>query len=217
MPPTEIPPLVYAGYSESISAFGAEPTADGIDIVLTCDRASSDPTIDGGTIVFGTGTPPTVEDPTLWWPGENPHASGASAQLISGFVYQLFDIQYDHGQRLQFKIKTAEAYAGWCEAQTPILQPEGMSVDYSCIPYKDGGLDCSGGDYSACVTTYPDQPDLTLSHDMWAMCGSDICACTADGCSANLDATLSFDLRFEEDGDQLNDVLEGTYLTQVRE
>ncbi len=216
--PMEVPPQVYSGYSESIAAFGAPDSPDGLDdIVLTYSQVSSeDPTIDGGTIVFGTGNPPPVEDPTAWWPGEDPLGSGASLQLISGYVYPLFNIRKAEG-RFQFDIKPAEAYADWCEAQTSIPQPEGTSEPYSCIPYKDGGLDCSGGDYSACVTNYPDQPDVTLSHALWAMCGSNICTCTADGCAANLEETMSFDLRYEEDIEQLNDVSGGTYLTRVVE
>ncbi len=214
----EVPPQVYRGYSESLSAFGAPDSPDGLeDIVLTYSQVSSDdPTIDGGTIVFGTGTPPPVEDSTLWWPGEDPLGSGASLQLISGFVYPLFNIQKADG-RFQFDIKPAEAYADWCEAQTSIPQPEGMSAAYSCMPYKDGGLDCSGGDYSACVSSYPDLPDVTVSHALWAMCGSNICTCTADGCAANLEETISFDLRYEEDIEQLNDVSGGTYLTRILE
>ena len=148
-----------------------------------------------GTIVIGDGPEPPL-DLMRAYPEPPQPVSSMSAQVVDSFAYSLSSATLNH-LSLSFEVQLAEAYFGWCGAQPVFAQPPGTGRDFGCIPWVDSGLDCSAGDYDACVGS-DGTNEVTLAWGVWAMCLSQICTCAADGCVATAQVGLTFDLEFQD-------------------
>jgi len=149
-----------------------------------------------GSIVIGAGAAPEV-DPTQAYPQATLPVSTLSTELIHGFHYSLSNASLD-GTELAFDVEFGEAYVAWCVAQPVFAQPPGTARAFGCIPWVASGLECSGGDYDACVGSNG-ASDITMGWGVWAMCGANICTCAANGCSATSFLGINFNLSFDND------------------
>jgi hypothetical protein len=142
-----------------------------------------------GRVVFGAGPPAPPTDPMTVWPEPGTGKGGflvngsdyftplGEVQPVVGFPLGARDIRWE-ARRLRFTLEPVEAWATWCDLQSP--HPAAMG-DYICAPeYTNGRIDDGG--IGRC---YPNgSPDAQAVDCQWSQaCSSRICDCTASSCS----------------------------------
>src|SRR5262249_54630472 len=130
-----------------------------------------------GYVQFGGG--PLLSEPTDPNIGYPPSAKPLSYQdAFEGFAYTILD---DHltETRLQFSIETSELFKKWCELQTAY---QWNAETYRCLPN-----DCTGQTETGCVIGCPGA-EVPVDCRKLALCYSNVCQCSASGCTVAIDA-----------------------------
>jgi hypothetical protein len=177
----------WQGYVE-----GATPA---VDLTLTIQG-----TLDGGPcgrLVYGHGgPPPPPTDPNVGYPPGLEEGSGGSpgesAWQEQGFAYQLLAGSIE-GKRVQFQISNMELWKRWCELQTPVADTVNQG-QYNCLPNASAKWDNPDGQ---CILELP-SGDQEVNCGKLGLCtGNYVCVCNEKSCTASMNETVGFDLRFD--------------------
>jgi hypothetical protein len=194
----------WEGYAE---AYAFDGGSDAIRVVLDENGA--------GTVDVGDAAPLPPPDPDLGYPpasSNDPfHAPLPEAALFSGFSYTVLGAVVEN-RRLRFGLDPREIYKEWCELQTPILDEANSTPEeqrYACVP-NWGFM----GGASGCSQENPDTGEITpIDCGKLYLCElSNICNCTAEGCSLYaIDTSQGYpvmlDAALQSDGDELEGTL----------
>jgi hypothetical protein len=173
---------VWKGYVENY-AF-----ADGSDtVVMTLDAVTAQ--VAGHVTFANSSPPPPPTDPDVGYP---PGTSDPNFPMIyGGFSYSLLAGTFD-GQRLKFNVAPRELWKQWCELQTSYAD-EVNPGNYGCLPNWGGGStggQCYQQNPATHEVVYVDCEKLQLC----AFLGSMVCHCCAEGCTADMENAVSFDM-----------------------
>jgi hypothetical protein len=146
-----------------------------------------------GKIYLGNGTPPLpATDPNVGYPPDhfkNGLGSGRG-YLAEGFAYSMASAVYSP-RRLQFGIRDAELWEGWCALQTPVPGSD------MCVPNWSGGSVPGNPDRSCYQNDPTSGKRVFVDCARMELCFFELmCTCTTTACSPNLSfgATVTFDL-----------------------
>jgi hypothetical protein len=175
----------WTGYVESYT-FSDQSDA----VTLNLSVAGSTVT---GQATFGmSAAPPAPTDPSVGYPpglSLDPGGAGALSGPYPGFAFTIQNGTFS-GDRLQFATSTTELWSAWCAAQTPIAD-EVNAGNYSCV--HNWGI--TGG--ATCSQTDPmTQQIIPVDCTKYVLC-QQVCACTAQACSAGSDQSVHFDLNIQ--------------------
>lgn len=145
---------------------------------------------------FGNASPPPpVTSPNLGYPPGVAFSGGPGRPALMGpypgFAFTLTNVTYDR-QRLQFDVATNELWKEWCGLQIPILDEINPDGSYYCVHnwgFTAGGTACSQVDPMTQMSVPIDCGKLALCQP-----AGGVCVCNAQGCVANLNADLHFDM-----------------------
>ncbi len=154
---------------------------------------TDDPLVAAGYLVLGETDPlpPATVASTVYPPGDD--QADIDCRRYSpceGFAYTLLGGRLSEDGRLQFRIAVLELYEKWCAMQGSYPGETGF-FDHVCVPELSSQqkLACAASAYAS------EDVGCPLDTGMYALCSdSEPCICFADGCTANSNRTISFDL-----------------------
>jgi hypothetical protein len=125
--------------------------------------------------------------------------------LQEGFRYTVLDTAVE-AKRLRLSVAVNEIYGSWCELQTsyPRTDPS-QELPFGCIPPSSTG----GRRDGHCYVGNPDDPEnrTEVGCTQFEYCTGaaerQICACTAGGCAARDNRTLTLDAALAANGTEL--------------
>ncbi len=194
-----------------VGRFVNHQLSNGSDMLTLTMHFAQDGSVTG-TLLLGDGAvlaPPT--DPNVGYP---PYAVYSSVTAVEGFPYTIRD-GTKSASNVTLRVVENEAWSAWCELQTSYSWPPnddaGTSAGYACEPPFDGGLEfgpagCASYDYA----THQRTP---FDCDKYWLCGSEVCSCTATGCSLNPDGGVDLDLSLSLAGDVASGTTSGAFGT----
>jgi hypothetical protein len=187
--------------------------------------AGADPGTAYGFAVFGEGDPPPpVSDPEVGYPpGEGREELWCRMNAPSeGFAYTIREGHVGSNDRFRFRIANLEIYEPWCALQTSYQWNYGSIDGYNCAPALDSDEWMACGELGG-GSFYPppaDDAECPLDYGKFALCDEfGPCICTEEGCIANMNRTVRFDLMIngtEIEGVVTNLSLGDTPPTEVR-
>lgn|GEM_PF-3475246 len=209
----------WVGYAED----PFRTASDGRPAIYTFPSGSTDITLDFSfeqeafpvaSLVFGTGTPPPPEAGVSYPPGFDHYRSTFNypfqAPPVEGFAYHLTETVLrfeDPGKAAILTYSQFEALADWCPLQ-PAL-PAGNGDYFEC----SGGGGFSGGDPALGIPCRVDRLDGTeedVDCNYVALCASEVCRCSEEGCVFNNDRASQAWL--EVNGDEITGTFSSTVL-----
>jgi hypothetical protein len=189
---------VWTGYVENYMFPSA---ADGITMTLSVSGS-----IVTGTMVFGSGTPPSpATDPNADYPpgfgltpSGGPMPPGRAPFAGEGFVYTIEMGTFD-GARLRTGVTTVELWKGWCALQTSYLV-QAAPAAYGCLPGNGcyGSPAGVGGSWTCSVTNPVTQAMVPVDcGKCFVLCngpGALPCLCDVNGCAVSATPDTMFDM-----------------------
>lgn len=186
-----------------VEAYTFQSGTDRVHITLDANGHGSFQVGDGPLL-------PTPTDPSVGYPAalretSNSYGPGQYADMLyDGLAYPVEDTRVE-SERIRLSFEPHSAFTGWCEAQTPMLDPGATPAFYSCAP--------TGWSYNGTTCTVSATGNFEEPYD----CGklsicSYACACDATSCTSRTpyDA-IELDAALDDTGHNLV----GTLLTAV--
>ena len=189
--PETADPLVgtWIGYAENHTFPSG---SDRITVVITQATPA-------GHVAFGEGPQPAPPQADAGYPPDFEFEGGPGGPIPlphEGFHYALREGDVD-GTRVRFSLAPHELWSEWCALQTSYPLDD-SGENYSCLPNWGFGWDEGG-----CHQTNPDT-DEQVERDCGQvqLCMDFVCRCTAEGCAAEDEPVVDFDLQLA--GDRLD-------------